>query len=175
MQTSTDRTFVLNQKLMSVSGDLWIEDMEGNRLFEVDGKAFSIRRRHELLDASGHVVYEISQALAHLRRTFEIKRDGHVVATIEQAILAFLGDRFTINMADGSELIVHGDIIDREFRIARGDEEVILASRRLISIRDAYGIQVAPGFDVPLALAIVIALEQMEREGREQSSEFMHH
>ncbi len=33
-------------------------------------------------------------------------------------------------------------------------------------MRDSYGIQVAPTFDTPLALAIVVALEQMELEER---------
>jgi len=42
---------------------------------------------------------------------------------------------------------------------------VIFASRRILAIRDCYGLQIAPGFDVPLALAIVIVLEQMELQG----------
>jgi len=69
---------------------------------------------------------------------------------------------------------VHGDLIDHEFRVMRDAAEVITASRSLVNIRDSYGVHVAPGFDVPLALAIVIALEQMERQARESSAS-MHH
>jgi uncharacterized protein YxjI len=39
---------------------------------------------------------------------------------------------------------------------------VIDASRAWFTIHDAYGIQVAPGFEVPLGLAIVVALERIE-------------
>jgi hypothetical protein len=39
---------------------------------------------------------------------------------------------------------------------------VIAASRAWFSIHDAYGIQIAPGFEVPLGLAIVVALERVE-------------
>jgi uncharacterized protein YxjI len=46
--------------------------------------------------------------------------------------------------------------------VTRAGSDVIFASRRLLAIRDCYGVQIAPGFDTPLALAIVIALEQME-------------
>jgi uncharacterized protein YxjI len=57
---------------------------------------------------------------------------------------------------------VTGDWIAREFHVVLGGADVILASRNLLSLHGAYGVQVAPGFDTPLAMAIVIALEQME-------------
>lgn len=174
MLTSDDHTFVLNQRLTSLTGDLWIEDELGNQLFQVDGKAFSLRRRHELLDASGSLLYEIVQSLAHINRTFEIKRGDKVVATVKQALLTFLGDRFDVTLADGGELVVYGDLIDHEFRVMQHDTEVITASRSLINIRDSYGVHVAADFDVPLALAIVIALEQMEQQARESSSSILH-
>jgi uncharacterized protein YxjI len=175
MNSGEGRTFVLNQKIMSASGDLWIEDERGTPAFQVDGRAFSVRRRHALLDASGRVLYEISQELAHINRTFVIRRNGQPVATIKQSLLTLLGDRFTVDLVDGGELAVQGDFIDREFRITRDGADVIFASRRLLSIRDKYGVQVAPGFDVPLALAIVVALEQMELQAREASARSMHH
>jgi uncharacterized protein YxjI len=52
--------------------------------------------------------------------------------------------------------------------VTQDGTEVIMVSRRLLSLRDSYGVQVAPGFDVPLALAIVVALEQMELEERQR-------
>jgi uncharacterized protein YxjI len=161
-------TYVLNQALMSFSGDLWIEDDQGNRAFEVDGKAFAVRRTLELKDAVGTVLYEINQSLAHVHRTFEIKRGEEIVATIQQALLTFLGDRFTIALASGAELAVQGDWIGREFHVTRDAADVIVASRQLISLRDSYGVRVAPDFEPALALAIVIALEQMELQERER-------
>lgn len=41
---------------------------------------------------------------------------------------------------------------------------MIFASRRLLSLRDSYGVQIAPDFETPQALAIVIAFEQIELE-----------
>jgi uncharacterized protein YxjI len=156
------QTYVLNQKLMSLSGDLWIDDAGGNHAFEVDGKAFALRRTLALQDASGNQLYEINQSLAHLHRTFEIKRGEEVVATIEKALLNILGDHFTVNLANGDQLAVTGDWIGREFHVARAGSDVIFASRRLLAIRDCYGVQIASGFEASLALAIVIALEQIE-------------
>jgi uncharacterized protein YxjI len=156
------QTYALNQKLMSIGGDLWIDDASGNHAFEVDGKAFTLRRTLMLEDPAGNPLYEINQSLAHLHTTFEIKRGDQVVATVQKALINLLGDHFTINMANGDQLTVTGDWISREFHVTRAGSDVILASRSLLSLHGGYGIQVAPGFDVPLAMGIVIALEQIE-------------
>lgn len=95
------QTFVLNQKLMSLSGDLWIDDANGNHAFAVDGKALALRRTLILQDPAGNPLYEINQSLAHLHQTFEIKRGEQIVATIQKAMLNILGDHFTVSMADG--------------------------------------------------------------------------
>jgi uncharacterized protein YxjI len=162
--TQAGRTFALNQSLFSLGGDLWIEDEAGNRAFEVDGKAFSLRRTLELRDPAGASLYTINRSLAHVRRTFEIKRSGEIVATIEEALLHLLGDRFTIRVGDGTELSVTGDWINREFHVTQAGADVIVASRSLLSLHGGYGVEVAPGFDIPFAIAIVVALEQMELE-----------
>jgi uncharacterized protein YxjI len=165
MQT-TQHTYLLNEKLVSWGGDLWIEDEQGNNVFQVDGQAFNIRRTLVLEDLQGRPLYEINQSLAHVHPTFEIKRDDQLVATIQKALLTFFGDRFTITLADGTELEVSGDFISREFTVSRTGAPVIVASRKWLSVRDTYGVQMAPDFDVALGLAIVVALEQMELEKR---------
>ena len=156
------QSYVLNQQLMSIGGDLWIDDANGNHAFLVDGKALAIRRTLLLQDLSGQPLYQINQSLAHLRKTFEVKRGDQIVCTIEKALVSFMGDHFKITASNGDQLAVTGDWISREFHVTNGGQEVILASRKLMSLHGGYGVQVAPGFDVPLALAIVIALEQME-------------
>ena len=156
------QSFVLNQQLMSIGGDLWIDDANGNHAFLVDGKALAIRRTLVLQNLNGQPLYQINQSLAHVRKTFEVKVGDQVVCTIEKALVSFLGDRFKITATNGDQLAVTGDCISREFHVTNGGQEVILASRKLMSLHGGYGVQVAPGFDVPLALAIVIALEQME-------------
>jgi len=158
------KTYALHQALFSFSGDAWIEDAAVNRAFEVDGKAFALGRTLDLLDPDGTVLYTLHQRVLSFRPTFEISRDGGVVATLQKALLAFLGDRFTISLADGSELQGAGNFVDHEFTISRGDEVVVTASRAWFSMHDTYGVQVADGFDDPLALAIVIAIEQLESE-----------
>jgi uncharacterized protein YxjI len=160
------QTFVLNQKLISLTGDLWIEDGKGNHAFEVDGKLLSMHGTHVLKDLNGQPLYEISKPLApHVHKTIEIKKDGHVSATVQEAIFHLGGDKFKITLAGGQQLTVHGNWSNREFQVKdQAGRQVIDASRMWFSIRDAYGIQITPGFEVPLGLAICVALERVEAQ-----------
>ena len=164
--------YVLNQKLLSLTGDLWIEDGQGNHAFEVDGKLLSLRGTHVLKDLSGQALYEISKPLApHMHKTINISKGGQPAATVQEAIFHLGGDKFTITLAGGQQLTVHGNWLNREFQVNdQAGRVVINASRAWFSIHDAYGIQITPGFEVPLGLAIVVALERVEvQEQGEQS------
>lgn len=158
--------YVLNQKLVSLTGDLWIEDGQGNHAFEVDGSLLTLRGTHVLKDLSGQALYEISKPLApHVHKTIDISNGGQNAATVQEAMFHLGGDKFKISLAGGQELTVHGDWMDREFQVKdQAGRVVIDASRAWFSIHDAYGIQITPGFEVPLGLAIVIALERVEAQ-----------
>jgi uncharacterized protein YxjI len=160
--------YALHQALFSLGGDAWIEDEHGNRAFEVDGKAFALGRTLDLLDPSGRVLFTVHAPIVSLRPRFEISHNDETVATIHKVLLTLFGSRFSIELADGSELEATGDFLDHEFQVRRGDDEVIGASRAWFSLHDTYGVRVADGFDPALGLAIVISIEQME--GRDSSS-----
>lgn len=156
--------YVLNQKLVSLTGDLWIEDAQGNHAFEVDGQLLSLRGTHVLKDLNGQALYEISKPLApHLHKTIDITKGGQSAATVQEAVFHLGGDKFKITLAGGQELTLQGDWMDREFQVKDQAGQVVMsASRAWFSMHGAYGIQISPGFEVPLGLAIAIALERVE-------------
>jgi uncharacterized protein YxjI len=118
------------------------------------------------MDTAGNELYHIAKSLMHLRQTFEIKKGDALVATIEKGLISFLGDKFKVEFQNGDELQVKGDIIDHDFTIRRGEIVVIEASQKFFSLHNVFGVQVAAGFENELAMAIVIALQQMESEER---------
>jgi len=159
---------VLNQALVSLTGDAWIEDGGGNRAFAVDGSLLSLRGTHVLKDLGGHPLYEISKPLApHLHRTISITRGGQAVATAPNALFNLAGDKFRITLADGQALAVRGDWMNREFQVLdQAGQLVMTASRAWFTIHNGYGIQISPAFEVPLGLAVVIALARRGRRAR---------
>jgi uncharacterized protein YxjI len=165
-------TYVLNQQLLSLTGDLWIDDGQGNKMFEVDGKLLSLRGTHVLKDLNGQELYSIEKPLApHLHKTVTISKGGQTVATVQEAIFHLGGDKFQISVAGGLELTIKGNWMNREFQVAdQAGRVAIQVSRAWFSIHNGYGIQITQGFDVPLALAIVIALERVEAQEQGQES-----
>jgi uncharacterized protein YxjI len=165
-------TYVLNQQLLSLTGDLWIDDGAGNKMFEVDGKLLSLRGTHVLKDLNGQELYSIEKPLApHIHKTVTISKAGQTVATVQEAIFHLGGDKFQISVAGGLELTIKGNWMNREFQVAdQAGRVAIQVSRAWFSIHNGYGIQITPGFDVPLALAICIALERVEAQEQGQES-----
>ena len=165
-------TYVLNQQLLSLTGDLWIDDGQGNKMFEVDGKLLSLRGTHVLKDLNGQELYSIEKPLApHIHKTVTISKGGQTVATVQEAIFHLGGDKFQISVAGGLELTIKGNWMNREFQVAdQAGRVAIQVSRAWFSIHNGYGIQITPGFDVPLALAICIALERVEAQEQGQES-----
>ena len=75
--------YQLRQKLVSIGGDSWIEDGDGERAFRVNGKALRLRRTLDLEDLSGNVLCRIQTRVLHVRDTMVIERpDGEQMAKV---------------------------------------------------------------------------------------------
>ncbi|MES9505670.1 LURP-one-related family protein [Streptomyces sp. NPDC000609] len=160
--------FLVRERLFAIGDDYWIEDMDGRKVFLVDGKAMRVRDTFELKDAQGRILVEIRQKLLSLRDTMLIERDGEQLATIKRKRLSLLRNHYRVTLVDGTELDVSGKILDREFAIDYDGELLAQISRRWLTVRDTYGIDVVrEDADTALLIAVsicVIVLAEKERE-----------
>lgn len=156
--------YKMRQKLISLGEDFTIEDADGNRAYEVDGKVMRVRETFELKDREGKVVATIRGRLVSIRDKMDILRDGDVAATVTKALFAPLRQNFKVDIAGGEDLNIDGSILDHEYTLRRGDQVVGQVSKRWFTIRDTYGIDIAPGEDDALVLAIAVALDEMAHD-----------
>src|SRR5215207_9485932 len=70
----------------------------------------------------------------------------------------------TVFQVDGKEMA--GDLLDHEFTIRRGDRTVATISKRWLSLRDTYAVEIAAGENELLILACALALDLAEDEER---------
>lgn len=128
-----------------------------------------LRRQHD----AGATRYRMREKLfaigedfwiVHIRDTMKIERDGEDVATIKKALVTPLRDRFSIELADGAELKAKGNIVDHEYKIERDGDTVAEVSKRWFRVRETYGIEIAPGQDDALILAVTACIDEMEGE-----------
>jgi len=153
----------MREKLFAIGDDFWIENEEGERAFKVDGKALRIRQTFVLEDPSGAELFSIQEKKLSVRDKMEIERGGHTVATVKKALVSPLRDRFSIDVEGGEDLEAHGNVVDHEYKIERGGDQVAEVSKRWFRARETYGIEIAPGQDDALILAVTVCVDQMRR------------
>ena len=83
------------------------------------------------------------------------------MATVKKAMISPLRERFSIDLAGGGEMTAQGNITDHEFEIEAGGAKVAEVSKKWFRVRDTYGVEVAPGQDDALILAIAVCIDQM--------------
>src|SRR4051794_8461027 len=140
---SAARRYQMQEKLLSIGDDYWIEDESGERAFKVDGKAVRVRDTFVLEDAAGAELAKIQERKLAIRDTMKIER-GTGSATVRKAMIGFR-DRFSIEVEDGAELSAHGNLLDHEYSIDRDGREVASVSKKWFRVRDAYGVEIEPG------------------------------
>ena len=85
---------------------------------------------------------------------------GATVATVRKAMISPLRERFTIDLA-GGQLTAQGNIVHHEFEIESNGTKVAEVSKKWFRVRDSYGVEIAPGQDEALILAITVCIDQM--------------
>jgi uncharacterized protein YxjI len=157
----------MRQKLVSIGDDYWIEDDHGDRAFKVDGKALRLRKTLVFEDAHGNELLKIQERMLRLRDTMEIEdRDGHSVATVKKAMITPLRERWHVAVANGPDLDVKGNILDHEYTIEDGRTTVAEVSKKWFRMTDTYGVEVAPGQDPALLLAVTAVVDTMAHRTR---------
>ena len=157
--------YKIRQKLISIGDDFWIENQEGKRVFKVDGKVLRIRKTLVFEDGNGNPLCTIKERLLTLRDTMTIAGpDGEQLAVIKKALIAPLRDRWSVNVRNGPDLDVQGNIFDYEYSIKQGWNKVAEVSKKWFRFTDTYSVEIDPGQNDILILAVAIAIDMMAHD-----------
>jgi len=154
--------YKIRQNLISIGDDFWIENAEGKRVYKVDGKVLRIRKTLVFEDAAGKKLAQIQQRLLTIRDTMVIDdADGREIAVVKKALIAPLRDRFSVKVKNGQDLDVQGSIFDHEYTVKDGRNQVAQVSKKWFSFTDTYGVEIDPGQNDILILAVAVAIDMM--------------
>jgi uncharacterized protein YxjI len=157
--------YKMREKLVSIGDDSWIEDEAGERVFKVDGKALRVRDTLVIQDRQGNPLCKTQERKLRIKDTMDIESpDGSNLATVKKAIISPIRDRFSVKVAGGPDLDVKGNILDHEYKIEEGRSTVAEVSKKWFRVRDTYGVEVAPGQNDALILAITVCLDIMTED-----------
>jgi uncharacterized protein YxjI len=154
--------YQMRQKLLSIGDDFWIENDRGEKAFKVDGKALRVRNTLVIEDARGQEICKIQERMLRVKDTMEIEGPGgQSLATVKKALISPIRDRFSVKVANGPDLEVKGNILDHEYSIGEGRDKVAEVSKRWFRVRDTYGVEIEPGQNDALILAVTVCIDQM--------------
>ncbi len=156
--------YTMWQRLVSIGEDFDIADEHGNPVFRVDGKVMRLRDTFVLEDLQGREVATIREKKLALRESMDVLRSGNKIATIRKARFAPFRHKFSIDVTGGPDMVAQGDILHHEYDIRRGGEAIARISKQRFALSDTYGIEIAPGEDEGLVLAVAVAVDEMAHD-----------
>lgn len=168
--------YKIRQNLISIGDDFWIENEEGQKVFKIDGKVLRIRKTLVFEDAQGRKLAQIQERLLTIKDTMVIEdAQGKDIATVKKALIAPLRDRWDVQVRNGPDLDVQGNILDHEYIIKQGRHQVAEISKKWFRLTDTYGVEIDPGQNDVLILAIAVAIDMMahdddKKEKRDKSA-----
>jgi len=159
--------YQMRQRAISIGDDYVIENDRGERVFRLDGKALRIRKTIVFEDMDGHELCKIQERMLRVKDSMEIEDPGgHRMALVQKAMIAPLRERWSVKVEDAPDLQVQGNIVDHEYTIERDRQRVAEVSKRWFRVRDTYGVEVAPGENDILIVAIAAVIDTMAHPDR---------
>ena len=158
-----DKThYQMREKLASIGDDFWIENNRGEKVYKVDGKALRVRQTLIFEDRGGKELAKIQERMMRVKDSMEVEDpSGHQIAMVKKAMITPVRDRWTVKIKGGPDLEVQGNILDHEYTIGAGRDKVAEVSKKWFRVRDTYGVEIEPGQDDVLILAVTACIDQM--------------
>lgn len=159
--------YQMRQRMASIGDDFWIENEQGQKVYKVDGKALRLRQTLIFEDAQGRELAKIQERVLRVKDSMEVEGpNGQTVALVKKALITPLRDRFTVKVKNGPDLEVQGNILDHEYSIGEGRDKIAEVSKKWFRLRDTYGVEIEPGQDDAVILAVTVCIDEMVHEGR---------
>jgi len=162
---SSGKCYQIHQKMVSIGNDYWIENEQGEQVYKVDGKV-GWHKTFNFEDAHGKKLAKIQKFVLSLKETMEIEGpDGEKLAVVKKALFTPLKEHFVVEVKNGPNLEIHGNLLDHEYTIGEGSKRVAEVSKKFFHLRDSYSVSIEPGQDDVIILAVVVCIDEMTHAG----------
>lgn len=160
--------YYIKQKVFSLRDKFTIMDASQNVVYTVEGKMFSLSNKMELLNTNGSVALKAHKKVFTIMPKYFITDPHDEELAVVQRKFA-LRPKFHVMMGH-KELMVDGSLFAHSFSVS--DETGVIASieKKIISWGDTYEIRITNEQNSELLLFIVIIIDQVIHEQKNNSS-----
>ncbi len=145
----------LKQKFFSWKDRAWVKDETGADRYFIEGKVFSIGKKLWIMTPNGDPLAFVRQKVPTLMPRFIVEIGGNEVAQIVKKF-TFLKPKYEI---EGLGWTVQGDFMGHDYTVFASERPIITIHKKWMSWGDSFELDVAPGTDEVLALAVVVAID----------------
>ncbi|MGE5602955.1 MAG: LURP-one-related/scramblase family protein [Nitrososphaerales archaeon] len=160
--------YIMRQKIVALGQDFYINNAAGQPMFKIDGKVRLIKESLKFRDMQGNLLYQLDERVLRIRESFDIlKPDGSLAAKVHNAVFDPLRERFTIELPGGQSWTTMGKVIWAQYDVLDNGQPIAKISKQFSWIgRDQYVVDVLPGHDDCLILAVTVVIDMMVSNGR---------
>lgn len=157
--------FVLKERVFSIRESYYVQTDSGERLFEINGRLIGLRDKLTISDLAGNTLATITQKLLSLRPVYTIARPDAPDAKVKKDLINILREGFSVNLEGGlPDVRIQGDILDHNYTMSREGNVVAQVSKKWISLRDSYTVDINDNEDALLLVACAIVVDRIAHE-----------
>ena len=145
----------MKQKVFSWKDRFTIKDASGADRYTVEGQFFSFGKKLHIFNRDGDEVAFVKQKVVALMPKFFVEIGGEDVAEIAKKF-TFFKPKYVVN---GPGWDVQGDMWSHNYTITSGGNPVVSIHKQWMAWGDTFELDIAPGADEVLALAVVLAID----------------
>lgn len=150
--------FELSQKLMSIGTDFLVRDESGNDQFYFDGKVGRLRHTIEVIGPGKITMGTLTKNIGTFSPTYTLKSDKEIISVISKKLFTFRPS-FVVKITDADPLLITGKMLEHEYRVFRGKDEIATVSKKWFRSKDTYGIDIEKPKDQLIVLSAVVVID----------------
>lgn len=147
----------IKQRIFTFNDQFTVADLQGNQLYDVQGKFFSFGDQLTISEVGGSSEIKIRQKLASWMPRYLIEQDGQVICEVVK--------KFTFFKANFDILpynwVVEGDVFNHQYVLKDGSTELMSVTKEWLSWGDTYHVTIHNEEHVLPCLAIMIVIDMV--------------
>ncbi len=161
----------LQQKIFSFTTQFSIKDETGNDKYFVKGELISLGKKLHLLNSGNQEIALIQQQFISFLPKFKVLINNSEVAEIVKEFTVFK-PKYRVN---GLNWTIDGDFFGHDYQILSDGKALVSIHKKWMSWGDSYEVDIVPGTDEVMALAVVLAIDcvlEAEESSRSHSNSY---
>jgi uncharacterized protein YxjI len=154
----------LMQNLASIPDAIIVQTDEGTVAFRIESTRRDMMDMLVIRDMVGRVRCMLPGPQSGPAATDILGGDGRSLARVTRTQISAVRDRFEVDILTGDFWIVIGDVGSREFTLDSPNGRVAEVSRRWFLLPDTFGVEVVPGQDDALVIAVAATIDRLAHD-----------